>query len=288
MRDDLRLKMPGGRVLAYTEYGDADGWPVFCMHGTPGSRHLYAVADESARARKLRLIAPDRPGFGDSDNCPGWGFKEVSNDLAQLAEHLGIAQFSLLGFSGGGPHAAFGARTLAPRVSRLVLLSAYAPGERAGLAQQIMMSLARISPTTMRLTSQAAASLPMALVKQIICIGVNRSDRTITRNAQIRDCLTVGLQAVRDQPHGVVEEARLFAQPWELPEATHPDPRVWIWHGLEDQIVSSRAALRYSHIFTRARLTLLPGRGHYWGLERIDEVLDVLREDSTPCYDEET
>ncbi len=279
MREDLRMTLPNGRMLAYAEYGDATGWPVFCIHGTPGSRHLYAVADESARTQRLRLIAPDRPGFGDSDDCPDWGFTEIADDLAQLAAHLEIERFSVLGFSGGGPYAAYAARALAPRVARLVLLSAYAPGERAGLAQQIMMSLGRLSPSAMRLTSQAIASIPMSLAKRIICVGVNRSDQKITQNPQIRDSLTVGLQAVRNNPYGVVAEAQLFARPWQLPEITHPDPPVWIWHGLEDRIVSVRAALHYARVFTRARLTLLPGTGHYWGLEHVDQVLDVLRYD---------
>ena len=38
-RDD-RLVLSDGRTIAYTEWGDLAGRPVFFFHGTPGSR-LY-------------------------------------------------------------------------------------------------------------------------------------------------------------------------------------------------------------------------------------------------------
>lgn len=33
-----KLQLPDGRTLAYAEYGDPDGTPVFSCHGLPGSR----------------------------------------------------------------------------------------------------------------------------------------------------------------------------------------------------------------------------------------------------------
>ncbi|MEZ5448790.1 MAG: hypothetical protein R3E89_07250 [Thiolinea sp.] len=51
------------RRLAYSEYGDRDGRPLFYFHGMPASR-LEAVLLEAAASRLgLRIIAADRPGF---------------------------------------------------------------------------------------------------------------------------------------------------------------------------------------------------------------------------------
>jgi len=276
MNENLRLILPSGRALAYAEYGDPEGHPVFCLHGTPGSRHLYSVADRRAQERRLRLIAPDRPGLGDSEHYPNWNFSTVTDDLAQLAQHLELETFSLLGFSGGGPYAAFATRQLAPQVRTLALVSAYIPGERIGPAMQLMMTLSRISPTLMRLSSRSIASLPTSFARKLICMGVNRDDREIMQDNKIRDCLTTAIQAIRKHPDGIVREARLFSESWSLPEPSAPDPEVWIWHGVADSVVSARSALHYIRDFPHARFTLLPGIGHYWGLGRMDQVLDVF------------
>ena len=53
---------PDGRTLAYCQWGDPDGAPVFSLHGTPGSR-LGHHPDEAVYARAgVRLITYDRAG----------------------------------------------------------------------------------------------------------------------------------------------------------------------------------------------------------------------------------
>jgi pimeloyl-ACP methyl ester carboxylesterase len=61
------LRLADGRRLGYAEYGARAGAPVMFFHGTPGSRRVARWAGAVARRRGIRLIAPDRPGFGLSD-----------------------------------------------------------------------------------------------------------------------------------------------------------------------------------------------------------------------------
>ena len=61
-----RLTLADGRQLAYSGWGDPDGFPVFYFHGTPSSRLEAVFADPAARRHGFRLIAIDRPGFGRS------------------------------------------------------------------------------------------------------------------------------------------------------------------------------------------------------------------------------
>jgi pimeloyl-ACP methyl ester carboxylesterase len=50
-----------GRTLTIAEWGDPGGFPVFLLHGTPGSRFV-GQADESAYASVgARVITYDRP-----------------------------------------------------------------------------------------------------------------------------------------------------------------------------------------------------------------------------------
>ena len=55
------------RLTGYYEYGDPNGTPVVALHGTPACGAGFAWADRRARTRGIRLLAPDRPGIGDSD-----------------------------------------------------------------------------------------------------------------------------------------------------------------------------------------------------------------------------
>ena len=72
------ISLPDGRKLAYSEYGDRHGKPVIYFHGFPGSRVEGLLMDAAAKWLGLRIVAPDRPGFGRSDfqagrrdDCPG-------------------------------------------------------------------------------------------------------------------------------------------------------------------------------------------------------------------------
>ena len=61
-----------GRTLAFQEYGDAGGTPVFLLHGTPGCRLSGLHPDESRVVdARLRLITYDRPGYGKSARHKG-------------------------------------------------------------------------------------------------------------------------------------------------------------------------------------------------------------------------
>ena len=67
---DHTLQLADGRRLGWAEYGDPSGRPVLAFHGTPACRLLYAPADQPAASKGLRLVAPDRPGYGLSAPKP--------------------------------------------------------------------------------------------------------------------------------------------------------------------------------------------------------------------------
>ena len=64
-----KVKEPrSGRTIAFSEVGDPEGSVVFCCVGMGTTRYLMAFYDELATTLRLRLIAPDRPGIGESDS----------------------------------------------------------------------------------------------------------------------------------------------------------------------------------------------------------------------------
>ena len=65
---DQTIRLPDGRQLGYAEYGDPKGMPLLFFHGTPGSRLRLSHIDPLARDLGVRVVAPERPGFGLSDS----------------------------------------------------------------------------------------------------------------------------------------------------------------------------------------------------------------------------
>lgn len=118
----------GGRIIAWHEYGcleDPKMTVVYC-HGTPGSGYEALFFDESARELGIRVIAIDRPGLGASDaveyrTIASW----ADDDVATVLEHLELDKVSVIGFSGGGPHAMAIAARLPGLVDRLALLAPF-------------------------------------------------------------------------------------------------------------------------------------------------------------------
>jgi pimeloyl-ACP methyl ester carboxylesterase len=101
-RQDLNIiQLPDGRKLAYAEYGDSQGVPVFFFHGFPGSRYDGEYSGQVAAEMGIRLIAPDRPGMGYSDYQPNRRLLDWPADVGHLADTLGLDKFGVLGYSGG-------------------------------------------------------------------------------------------------------------------------------------------------------------------------------------------
>jgi len=106
LRDDNILKLSDGRQLCYAEYGDPKGFPIIFFHGQASSRLLCGLIPGSPFLPGVRLIAPDRPGYGQTDFKKGvTTLENWPNDVVALANALGIDKFAVLGASGGGPYA---------------------------------------------------------------------------------------------------------------------------------------------------------------------------------------
>ncbi len=134
---DHRLKLRDGRWLGYLDFGDPDGAPVILCHGTPGSRLDFLYDEEMLKDLHIRAIVPDRPGYGLSDFQRHRRLLDWPADVEQLADHLGLERFAVLGVSGGGPHAAACAYAIPHRLTRVGLISSAAPLELAPLRARL-------------------------------------------------------------------------------------------------------------------------------------------------------
>src|SRR5580658_10177759 len=123
------IKLQDGRLLGYAEYGDPNGVPIFYFHGFPGSRLEAEKFNEIAMANHYRLIGIDRPGMGLSSIDKKRSILSWATDVVNLADHLNINQFSIIGHSGGGPYVAACAYTIPQRLNGATIVSGMAPLE---------------------------------------------------------------------------------------------------------------------------------------------------------------
>jgi pimeloyl-ACP methyl ester carboxylesterase len=95
-----------GIKIFYREAGSIDAPTLLLLHGFPSASHMFR--DLIPRlADRFRLVAPDLPGFGQSDMPSREDFKYTFDNLAQVidqfSEIVGLARFGLYIFDYGAP-----------------------------------------------------------------------------------------------------------------------------------------------------------------------------------------
>jgi len=129
------MSLPDGRVLEYTDLGDPAGAPLMFFHGTPATGGQGAVLAGAAKLHGIRLITPSRPGYGASTLSPP-GLSPTAADALELAGHLGLDRFAVLGTSGGGP---FSLAVAAAAPDRLSAVAVHAsPGCYADVKPEVL------------------------------------------------------------------------------------------------------------------------------------------------------
>lgn len=280
------LDLPGGRRIGYAELGDPNGLPVIALHGTPGSRLMFALTDQAARERGLRIIAPERPGYGLSTYRRSHSLMSLATDVESVADALGFDRFALLGVSGGGPHAV-AASSLMPE--RIVLLALIGPvGPIAECRGRIRLSkLHRFIFTGMGQSPQACgaffltlrnlARLAPGVAYRGLLQRVTPSDRVILQRPEVRASLQAAIrEGLRPGIKGAVQDLRLSCAPWGLKLADIDVPAV-IWQGSDDTIVPASAAYYLAQELPHSRLDVIQGAGHYWVFGQFGMVLETVK-----------
>jgi pimeloyl-ACP methyl ester carboxylesterase len=95
-----------GLNLAYREAGDPSHPKLVLLHGWPSSSHQYRDLIPKLSSR-LHVIAPDYPGFGNSDTPDPSVFEYTFDKLAEVTGHFlekkGFDRFGLYVQDYGGP-----------------------------------------------------------------------------------------------------------------------------------------------------------------------------------------
>jgi len=245
-----------GRV-AYAEYGDDEDVPVLFFHGTPGSRLLGSVYAETARAHGVRVLAVDRPGYGESDPWRARTLADTGEFAVPVLDDAGVDRAGVVGFSGGGPHALAMAASHPGRVRRVDLVGGAVPpdcGPDGPRTQRLLGTLAARTPrllgALLRFQTWVARRNPSAVVDQYTTGDTGDVPAEVT--ALVGRDFVEALDASRN---GVVTESRLLVREWDF-SLTRIDTPVHLWHGDRDGNVPIEGARALQKRLPGADLTV--------------------------------
>lgn len=95
-----------GLNIAYREAGDPAGPKLVLLHGFPASSHQYRDL-VPALADRFHVIAPDYPGFGNSDRPDpavwAYSFDHIAEVIERFLAQKGFARYGLFVQDYGGP-----------------------------------------------------------------------------------------------------------------------------------------------------------------------------------------
>ncbi len=109
-------------ILHHRQWGPPNGSPVVCVHGVTQHGGVFEGFAQRLAEARLRVIAVDLRGHGQSDHEPPWDTQRHVDDLLETLDALDVGRAALVGHSYGGLVCATVAARAPERVDRLGLL----------------------------------------------------------------------------------------------------------------------------------------------------------------------
>ena len=283
------LELKDGRKLGVAEVGDPKGYPIFFFHGWPGSRASVLSMDAIAKEQQVRLIGTDRPGMGLSSPKPKRALLDWPKDVEEVADLLGIEQFSVAGLSGGGPYALACTVKLPQRVQSVGIVAGMGPFE--------------LGTEGMRPTNKFVFGLAKKanwLLRFFLWLGIGRSahdlnklkvlipkstkdlpppDQKVMREPEIAPLFALEMQeAFRQGAKWVAQEGAIYTSYWGFNFEDLPNIPTYLWHGDQDLNVPIHMGRTMAQRASHTQATFDPEHGHISIFAQYrTELLDVLK-----------
>jgi pimeloyl-ACP methyl ester carboxylesterase len=278
------VKAPSGDRLSVENSGDPDGEPVFLLHGTPGGHKGPRPRGIVLYRLGIRLISYNRPGYPGSDRQKGRIVADAADDVRAIADKFGIGKFSVVGRSGGGPHALACAALLTDRVICAAALSSLAPYDAEGLDWTSGMTDSNIQAyrdaeadlvaleTTLNDRADQVRNNSDGLLK-LLWPELGGHDKEVIGNIALRHLIAnTHAEALRDSAEGWIDDVLALSRPWgfKLSEITSP---VMLWSGTSDVFSPVEHTYWLAGHIEHAKVQVEDGKAHFGAVEILPRIL---------------
>lgn len=274
---DLGITLGDGRELAFTDIGEVGWLAVFFFHGAPTTRLHLAYLEEAFRAHKVRVISPDRPGYGRSSPLPGRLISDWPADVEALVDALAVDRFMVAGHSSGGPYALACAALLPERVWGAAVFGGVTD---MGWRDAWLGWNNEAEGQIMRMADEEAA-----IAAGIAQFGEDGSgfgeesdfdfaepDKVLRAHEEAGPrILLAEAEAFRQGVAGYVQDAFVQGRPWTFNVTAASAPALII-HGELDNVVPVAHSRHTAQLMQGSTLRILPGHGHLTTLAELPSV----------------
>ncbi|PWR23239.1 alpha/beta fold hydrolase [Zavarzinia compransoris] len=283
-----RLRLADGRTLDLLEQGAADGRPVLLFHNIPYGIELPAAAIAQAYRDNLRIIAPFRPGMGDTDPVHGIGVDDLltqaAQDCRELLDQLGIRRAVVLSHAAGSPFALRFARLFPGSVSRMIGISRPPAWRQEWLLdtpkrQRFMLRLARHVPRLLPVVAWAMmACLDSRFASEFVIhlCKDGAADAKAVGHQETVDLIAKGsVNALRNGLDCLRHEC-LIAQMDFTAEARATAHKFHILHGDDDHIVPLAQTLAFARDVPGTTVEVVEAAGQLLFFSHWQRVLSAI------------
>ena len=248
-----------GRLAFVQDWGPEDGVPILAIHTAGQSGVQYRDAARGLAARGYRVVVPDMPGHGHSEQAPGGPVTDLGDYAVfhiRVLEALGIERPVVIGCSIGGKISLDIGIRLADRVRAIVAMAANADRGQVNVAAMRrelndISTPSRSDRTYWGTRAVVGSAVPEAR-REIIARMHRREDPDISHS----DLIGWGTHDIFDDLHRITAPAHLVA-------------------GSGDLWIDPESVRRAAQQIPGARYSLLEGIGHY-PMEEMDDFAPVL------------
>jgi pimeloyl-ACP methyl ester carboxylesterase/DNA-binding CsgD family transcriptional regulator len=283
------LTLSDSRSMSYLDQGDPSGAPVILIHNMLYGSELPDNTAHAAARQKIRIIAPDRPGYGRSDLAKNKFGAELLNtvakDICELLDHLGIQKAIIMGQAIGSVYALRFAKLYPHRTASLFSVS-HAPMWKDSWLNELPVRQRFIA----RLTKYVPKLLPLITRSGVALIDKGESkqfiealhkdipaDAKVLRSPDLLQHISRGLEET------VAQGSEAFCRDCPLalrdftPEAQNLHIPFHIIHGDGDQVVKLSRIEAFQHDVPNTQVEIVKGAGQFLIYSHWEVVLNALK-----------
>jgi pimeloyl-ACP methyl ester carboxylesterase len=284
------MRLPDGRTLGFAEHGRSGDYPLLFIHGYPTSRLETLGIDDIAQRHKIRIITPDRNGYGLTTFDSKRKILDWPDDVQALAQHLGLSRFAVLGGSGGSPYALVCAYRLPPEMlSSVGIMGGAGPWEAGAHHMSLPYRLSAFMAHHWPSGYGGVLSLFLWILKKALSSpsGIQQIDKVLAKQigdrgsgksaGHLRETMARQIfEAFRQGTGPAVHDAQLLTSSWGIKSEDVTYNKIKIWHGTKDVNAPVQMVRYMAERLPHCELKEFPEATHFTLQRYLDQILSEM------------